>query len=135
MIKFNLSKCEPKKGFSLIELLISFLIIMFLVLGIFQLVLQSMDIRKRSSAMAGSAELAAAKLEYLKTLSFEDPELKEGSYSEFIEGSGRHKRFQRAWEIEDISIEMKRVELECFSTICPQKKINLVLLLSRELGF
>jgi hypothetical protein len=108
---------------------------MFLVLGIFQLILQSMDIRKRSTAMALSAELASGRLEYFKTLPFDNSELDEGSYSEFIEGSEPHKRFHRAWEIKDISVDIKRIELECYSTNCPQKKINLVLLLSRELGF
>lgn len=137
----NVNKSFHKKsknhnhGFTLIELLISFSIIMLLILGGAQLILHSILVKRQSDYSVKSAELASSKLEYFKSLPFESEELNEGFKRESFKVDTSLGSYQREWRIQNISPDMKEIEMECFSENCPQKKIRLVLFLSRTLGF
>jgi Tfp pilus assembly protein PilV len=123
------------KGFTLIELLISFTIVVMLVIGAAQLTIHSMFVKRRSDIAVRSAELASAKLEYLKALPFESEELAEGfSVDQFQDAPGS-EHYQRMWQVHEVSSHLKRIEIECSSESCPKKGVRLVLLYSRELGF
>jgi len=124
-----------KQGFSLVELLISLCLLTFLITATAQVIIHSLFVQRRVEINLKIAELASLKLEYLKSLSFESDELKEGHRSELLKGDGSKERFIRAWGIQDISSSMKRIEIEVFSKSYPQKKVRLVLFISRELGF
>ena len=126
---------NSQHGFTLLELLISFAIVAILLLGAAQLTLQSMHVKRTSDCSLESAELASDKLEYLKSLPFDSSELLESSDSERIESQRRNDIFQREWTIFDMSSNMKKIEIECYSMSCVQKKTRLVLLYSKELGF
>lgn len=126
---------KNRQGFTLIELLISFSIIMLLILGMAQLTFYSILVKRRSDYGLKSAELASSKLEYFKSIPFESIELNENSKREILKRKSFNGSYQREWEIQDISPALKKIEMECFSENCPQKKIRLVLFLSRELGF
>lgn len=117
------------------ELLISFAIVAFLLMGAAQLTLHSLHVKRVSDCGLESVELAADKLEYLKSIPFESAELEENSSIERIESQKRNDVFLRGWTILDISESMKKIEVECYSESCVHKKARLVLLLSRELGF
>lgn len=132
---FYLKSQKNRPGFTLIELLISFSIIMLLILGGTQLTLYSILSKRRSDYSLKSAELASSKLEYFKSLPFESEELSKGFKREFLTGRSLPGSCRREWRIQDVSSEMKKIEMECFFENCPQKKIRLVLFLSRELGF
>lgn len=123
------------QGFTLIELLISFSIIMLLILGGIQLILHSILVKRRSDYSVTSAELASSKLEYFKSLPFENEELNEGFKREVLKGDTLLGSYRREWRIQNVSSDMKKIEMECFSENCPEKKIRLVLYLSRKLGF
>lgn len=124
-----------QRGFSLVELLISSAIVLFLIVGTAQLALHSLVVKRRADCNLKTAELASSKLEYLKSLPYESDELKEGLQTETLRGEGPFDIFRREWKIQDISWNMKRVEIESFSESYPQKKTRMVLFLSRELGF
>lgn len=126
---------KNKQGFSLIELLISFSIIMFLILEMAQLTLYSFRVKRRSDYSLKSAELASSKLEYFKSLPFESPELNESFKTESLQGDATLEIYHREWGVQNVSLNMKRIEIECFCENCPQKKTQLVLILSKELGF
>ncbi len=117
------------------ELLVSFSLITLLLTGTLQLTVHSLLLHRNASLNLKTAELAASLLEYLKSLPFESEELKEGRQSEVIREQGSLETFRREWRIEDISKNLKKVEVECFSESRPQRKTGLVLYLSRELGF
>jgi len=128
----------PKKrreGFSLIEVLISLLIITFLILATAQLTLYSLQVKRRSDCSLNAAELASAKLEYFKSLPYESDELGSGSRSEVIEGSSSPETFRREWDTQPVSLSMKTAEVTCYSDNFQEKKAHLILFLSRELGF
>ena len=122
-------------GFTLLELLVSFSIIVILLLGAAQLTLYSLHVKKTSDRSLESTEWALDKLEYLKSLPFESEELEECSVVEWIPSLRRRDTFQRRWVISDVSVNMKRIEVECYATDCIPKKTRLVLFYSRQLGF
>jgi prepilin-type N-terminal cleavage/methylation domain-containing protein len=123
------------RGFTLIELLISFAIVAILLLGAAQLVLHSLYVKRASDCGLESAILASDKLEYLKSLPFESPELEENSIVERIDSQRRNDVFQLEWEVIDISSNMKKIEVECFAESCVHKTARFVLIYSKDLGF
>ncbi len=124
-----------KRGFTLLELLISFAIVTILLLGAVQLTLHSMFVKRTSDCSLESAELASDKLEYLKSLPFDSPELLENTNIERVESQRREDFFERQWTIVDISSEMKRIQVECHSESCVHRNTRIVLFYSRKLGF
>ena len=117
------------------ELLIAFAIVTILLLGAAQLTLHSLHVKRTSDCNLESAEMAADKLEYLKSLPFESQELEENSYAERIRSQRRNDVFVREWEIFDIFPGVKKIEMVCYSESCVQRRARLVLFYSRELGF
>jgi Tfp pilus assembly protein PilV len=126
---------RKKRGFTLVEVLVSFALVFILITGTAQLTIHSLLVKRRADCNLKTAGLASSKLEYLKSLPYESDELKESFQMESIGGEGLHETFWREWRIQDISPAMKRVEIEIFSMNHPQKKLRMVLFLSRELGF
>ena len=124
-----------QRGFTLVELLVSFSLVFILITGTAQLTIHSLLVKRRADFNLRTAELASSMLEYLKSLPYENDELKEGFQIESIRGEGTRETFWREWRIQDISSNMKRVEIEIFSENHPKKKTQLVLLICRELGF
>jgi Tfp pilus assembly protein PilV len=130
-----MNRKKKNQGLSLVELLVSFSLVILLITGTLQLTIHSLLIQRNASLNLKTSELAASLLEYLKSLPFESEELKEAHRSEAIREQGSLETFRREWKIEDISANLKKVEVECFSESHAQRKTRLVLFLSRELGF
>ena len=126
---------KRQDGFTLLELLISFSIVVILLLGAAQLTLYSLHVKKTSDCSLESAEWASDKLEYLKSLRFECEDLEECSAVERIQSQRSKDIFQRTWVISDVSLNLKRIEVECFAISCIPRKTRLVLFYSKELGF
>lgn len=117
------------------ELLISFVLIAILTTGTAQLAVHSLLVKRRADCNLISAALASSLLEYFKSLPYESDELKEGFWKESAGGEGILGTFWKEWWIQDLSPNMKRIEIESYAESGSQKKIRLALLLSRELGF
>jgi len=132
---FHKKRKNNSKGFTLIEVLISFFIVMVLILGMAQLTIHSILVKQRSDYSVKSAELSSSKLEYFKSLPYESKELREGSEIEILEANNPKGSCRREWKIQDISPDIKKIEMECFFENCPEKKVRVVLFLSRYLGF
>ena len=128
-------KKKNKKGFTLLELLISFAIVSILLLGAVELTLHSLHARRTSDCNLESAELASDKLEFLKSLFFDSPELEENSYVERVMSQKREDVFVREWMISDITPRMKKIEVVCYSESYTRRRTSIVLFYSRELGF
>lgn len=124
-----------RKGFSLIELTISSCIVIFLCLGMAQIVSHSLLIKRRSDSRVLSAELASSKLEYFKSLYYESDELKKGTGKEIQYIQSHPEPFYLSWTIQEIPWHLKRIEVECYSENFPQNKAQLILILSRDLRF
>ncbi len=122
-------------GFTLIEVLVSASVIILLLLSLAQLTVHSLLIKRISEYRINSAVLASSKLEYFKSLPFESEELAEGSGEETIEKQGLKGLYRRQWSIQDVSPEMKEIEIECFYAHSPERKIRLVFYMFKKLGF
>jgi len=124
-----------QRGFTLVEVLVSFALVFILIAGTAQLTIHSLLVKRRADCNLRTAELASSKLEYLKSLPYESDELKEGFQMESVKAEGLLETFWREWRIQDISSNMKRVEIEIFSENYPQKNLRMVLFISKDLGF
>jgi prepilin-type N-terminal cleavage/methylation domain-containing protein len=128
-------KKKNYRGFTLLELLISFAIVVILLLGAAQLTLHSLYVKRTSDRSLESAELASDKLEYLKSLPFDSRELKQSSNVERVRNQRSNDIFRREWKILDVSSKMKRIEVACQSESCTHRIVRFVLFYSKELGF
>lgn len=124
-----------KKGFSLIELLISSSIILFLIAGAAQLLGLSLAAKRNADFHFRAARLASSRLESLKSLPHDSPDLKAGVHEEIVMDPPSPETFRIAWRVEDLDQSLKKVVLEFFSPIKPRRKAAYCLLLCRELEF
>jgi Tfp pilus assembly protein PilV len=122
-------------GFTLVEFLVSFTLVTLLLTGTVQLTIHSLLVKRNADINLKTVELASSLLEYFKSLPYESEELKEGLQSETFREEGSLETFRQEWRVGNISPNLKRIEVECYSEKHPLKKIRLVLYLSKELGF
>jgi len=130
-----MDELKNQHGFTLVEVLVSLALVFILITGTAQLTIHSLLVKRRADCNLKTAELASSKLEHLKSLPYESDELKESFQMESVRGEGLLETFWREWRIQDISSNMKRVEIEIFSENYPRKKLRMVLFLSKDLGF
>ena len=123
------------KGFSLIELLISMALIFFLLTGMAQLIILSCAAKKKAEFHLTAASLACSKLEYLKSLPFESPELEQGRHEESVKDSLSAQVFSREWRVQDLAEDMKKIVLRISSPNNRKKEAAFVLLINRRLEF
>jgi Tfp pilus assembly protein PilV len=131
----DMNALRKNLGFTLIEVLISASIVILLLIGLAQLTIHSLLVKRLSDYRMNSAELASSKLEYFKSLRFESDNLKQGCDEESVKGASLNTAYHREWEIQEISSSMKKIELECFCEHNPKRKIRLILFICKELGF
>jgi len=124
-----------KKGFSLIELLISSSLILFLVAGTAQLLGLSLTAKRNADFHFRAARLASSRLELFKSLSHDSPELEAGAHEEVIIDPSSPESLRIAWRVEYLDKNLKKVVLEFFSPNKPRRKAVFCLLLCRELEF
>ncbi|MBN1223316.1 MAG: prepilin-type N-terminal cleavage/methylation domain-containing protein, partial [Candidatus Aminicenantes bacterium] len=117
---FNRSR-NFKNGFSLIELLISMVLMMLLILGTAQLICHSLLVKRKSDCGIRAAELASKKLEHLRSLVFDSSEL-DDPRSEIVKDSRLNHTFTREWNFIDISPDVKKIEIDCFAVNHPRKR-------------
>ncbi len=126
---------KKTKGFSIIELLISFAIITLFILGTAQLLLYSLAIKSSCANNMSAAGISRTKLEYFKSLPYNSPELDPGERSEIILALGKKDSYLIRWNILELNLHLKRIEIECHPSEHPIKKTHIILYLSQELGF
>jgi prepilin-type N-terminal cleavage/methylation domain-containing protein len=124
-----------KQGFSLIEVLISASLLLFLITGAAQLIGLSLTAKRNAEFHLRAARLASARLEDLKSRPFDGADLKAGFHEEFIFGPASPERYRMAWRIEDLDENLKKVVLEFSSPLRPGRRAAFCLLLCRELEF
>ncbi len=123
------------RGFTLVEFLISLTLVTLLLTGTVQLTIYSLLVKRNADLNLKITEHASFLFEHFKSFPYESEELKEGQVVETIKEEGSFETFIRKWKIEEISPHLKEIELEVTSEKYSQKKIRLVLYISRELGF
>ncbi len=124
-----------KKGFSLIELLISSSLILFLITGTAQLLGLSLAAKRNAEFHFRAARLASSRLESLKSHPYEGADLKAGVHEEVLVDPSSGEQYRLAWGVEDLDENFKKVILEFYSPIRPGRRAVFCLLVCRELEF
>lgn len=130
-----MKKIKISRGFSLIEALISLALVSFLILGTGQLILHALWVKKGVEDRFEVMARAAQKLETLKAVPFESPELNEGDYSETSPDRNTGQKISCKWHVRELSPSLKRIEMDVHPVNHQEKRISLGLLISRELEF
>ncbi len=124
-----------RRGFSLIELLISSALILFLISGTAQLLVFSLAANRTADSHFAAARLASSRLEKLKSLPFDDENLQAGRHGEDIADPASPEVFSMRWEVEDKEDDLKKIILAIHPRGQPQRTTVFCLLLCRELKF
>lgn len=119
----------------MIELLISSSLILFLIMGIAQILIFSLAAKRTADSHFTAARRASAKLEEFKSLSFDDENLQAGMYEENITDPSSPDTFSIRWRIQDIDEGLKKVVLAIYPQHQPQRRTAFCLLLCREMEF
>lgn len=133
--KKTIGQSKNKKGFTLIEFLVSLTVVTFLLLGTAQTIVFSLKADRRSSIKIWATELALAKIEELKTMPFDNPQMNNGSYNDTVEVNHSKEVYQRKWTISELSGIGKKIEIECRALNEDTILIKFVFFISEELGF
>lgn len=123
-----------RPGFSLVETLLASAVVLVLIVAAGEMLVGAARARTRSDAASEAADALAAKLEELKSLAFDSPELGPGVHEDETAAPGGGT-FLRRWTAEDAGRGLKLANVEVFRRGEAARKIALPLYLSRELGF
>lgn len=124
-----------RDGFSLVELLVAFVVIMITLLTTAQLLILSQVIQNRYRDHIRALGAIAERLEHLRSLPFDNPELDAGQYGEVQGDAASGRSFTLNWTISVVSPRMKSVWIACARTGYPQRGTETTLFLSRDLEF
>ena len=124
-----------RNGFSLVELLVAFVVIMITLLTTAQLLILSQVIQNRYRDHIRALGAIADRLEHFRSLPFDSPELAAGQYGEVQGDAASGRSFTLNWTISEVSPRMKSVWITCARTGYPQRGTETTLFLSRDLEF
>jgi len=124
-----------KRGFGLIEVLVSAALLLFLIAGTAQLLMLSLAAKSSADFAFAAARRATAMLEHDKTLLFDDPELQPGTTSPAVDDTVFPARLAATRRVEAVNAAMKRITVVVSNKFSPRKKQTYCLTLCRELGF
>ncbi len=124
-----------RRGFGLIETLITLSLSVFFIAGTGQLLFQSLRLHQKCESEAGTVRAAISSLEYLRSLPFDHRELEEGDHEDWITEPDTVQRIRRRWRIEGLNPEAKRVEIEVSMEGSRSRALRLLMHISKDLGF
>lgn len=123
-----------RRGFSLIEVMVSMALVFFFLMGTGALVLRSIQAKKNVDDRLALAEAAVSRLESLKPLPFESGDLAAGFYEGEIE-SPSPETTRAEWRIDLLLPGIKKIDLQIYPENMPEHVLQAVLLFSKYLGF
>ncbi len=124
-----------KRGFGLAEALVSSALLLFMIGGTAQLLVVSLAAKASADFAFAAARCASARLEYLKSLAFDNPELQPGVSTPAVDDAAFPERLDATCRIEEVSPHMKKIVIAISDRYSPRRKQTYCLLLSRDLGF
>jgi prepilin-type N-terminal cleavage/methylation domain-containing protein len=121
-------------GVSLIEVLVAMTLVLCLLVGAAELLGQAIQAQRFASERLALASLAAAKIEELKTLPFENPSCETGIDHIALDG-GKGKIACLEWQTENTTPDLKKITLKIYLENRREQSLAAALLISRHLGF
>jgi Tfp pilus assembly protein PilV len=130
-----MSKNKTKRGFSLVEALFSSALILILIVGAAQLLAASLAAKRRADFHFRASRCASSKLEYLKALPPQSPDLGEGRHEEIFREESSGEAYRAEWEVETLAPSAKKIRLRIFPQAKPGWEAVFHLVVCEELGF
>lgn len=124
-----------ESGFSLVEVLLAAGLISFLLVGTAELLIQSIQVQRKSDQALRIAGVMAAQSERVKTLPFDAGELASGNHEIEIALQPGDELVTLAWTVEDEGTSLKKVNFKLSRAGNAARPLEAVLLISRDLGF
>lgn len=124
-----------RRGFTLIETLVSLAMAAFLISGTAGLMIRAARLKIKSDILTASAGLVRDRLARLRSLSFDDPDLEEGGHGEVAADRATGRVFRVTWQVEDASGGRKAVRLRAEPERSPERAVEARVLLDASLGF
>jgi prepilin-type N-terminal cleavage/methylation domain-containing protein len=123
-----------RKGFTLIEVLLALVLVSLVLIGTAELLVRAQQISREAETRIRMTDALSAALESLKALPYDDPGLANGEVQTRLEAAGQ-KTFVLERRTEDVSLDMKRIEMTVYADEARARGIRAVLYISRLLGF
>lgn len=123
-----------EKGFSLIEVLFAAGLISFLLAGTAELLLTSIQVDRKSDRTISLSGVLSSELEEFKSKSFDAPELTPGEGEIILRPDPAGPPVLVAWTVEEISENLKKVNFALTREGRPERPLEAVLLITRELA-
>lgn len=124
-----------KRGYSLIEVLVSMALVLFLLVGTAELITLSIWAKRKGDVTAGLSRSFCGRVESLKSLAFGPEGLQAGDYAETVRDEAGGGLFLHEWTVEDFGERSKRVRLTVTPAGRPEARASLTLWISKDLGF
>jgi prepilin-type N-terminal cleavage/methylation domain-containing protein len=124
-----------RKGFSLIEVLVASALVAFLLAGTAELLALSLRAQRKAERVFELTARLASRLECLKSLPFESPDLLPGAIGAASEKPSAGEVLTSEWRIESAGPGLKKIDLNIHVEGRPERGIGAALLVSRSLGF
>jgi prepilin-type N-terminal cleavage/methylation domain-containing protein len=121
------------RGFTLIETLVTLALVSFLIAGTAELVSLALLTKRKAEVHIEATRFFQDKLERLRALPFDHPDLEPGRYLESREPESGGEIFTGEWTIEERPGGLKRIEITVSGPL--RTSAEAVLLVSRRLGF
>jgi|WetSurMetagenome_2_1015567.scaffolds.fasta_scaffold79672_2 prepilin-type N-terminal cleavage/methylation domain-containing protein len=126
-------KKTPDRGFTLIETLIALALVSFLVAGTAELIGLALLTKRKAEAHIEATRIFQNRLERLRALPFDHPDLEPGEHREPIEPENGAGNFTCEWMIEELPRELKRIAITVSGPAGTSAEA--ALLISAKLGF
>jgi Tfp pilus assembly protein PilV len=130
-----MSKKQKPRGFSLIEILIAFSLIVFVLMSTAQLLIYAHSVFSRYRDLVQSSHYLTEQAEHLRGLPFASTELKAGSYTSERTDPASRRTYTITWTIQDLTPAQKTVRIQCRRSGHARRRAETELLLLDGLGF
>jgi prepilin-type N-terminal cleavage/methylation domain-containing protein len=125
---------RTERGFSLVEVLVAAGLVSFLLVGTAEILVQSIGLQRKTDRTLRIAGLLASEAERAKSLPFEADDLAAGRHEIEVElQPGEPIRVE--WEVGAEGTNLKRVNFTLSRNGGPERPLEAVLLISKDLGF
>ena len=126
---------HPIRGYSLLELLIAFTLLVFIFLSTAQLLIFAQSVFNRNRDLIQGSHYLAEELERLGGLPDLSPDLSAGEHTREQSDFPRKRNFLLRWTIQETAAGQKTVHIVCCRADYDKRKIESYLILLNRLGF